>query len=175
MARRERTWIAKSAPLLAAAAALVSLVTFASLASGAGRIESRRPAGRIAIAKAWFAPARALAAGDRVQRLLELKTGGRTRVTMNVAARKASALVDPRLGLRIKVERCSKAWRAARAGYSCRGKRTLVTRDGPALGRHPLRKLDRRRSNHLRVTLTLPASAPTALEGQTAQLVYRFG
>ena len=161
-------------PALATAASLAFLITFASLASGASRIETRRPAGRIAIVNARLAPASALAPGDRVQRVLELKTGGRKRVTVTISARKPSALVERSLGLRIKIERCSKAWRAAGKGYTCRGKTTTAAADGPAIGRHPLRTLAAKCKNHLRVTLTLPQSAPSALEGLIAQLVYRF-
>jgi hypothetical protein len=174
MDRLNRARTTTSIPALATAAPLVCLIAFASLASGAARIETRRPAGRIVIVKARFAPASALAPGDRVQRVLELKTGGRARVAVTISTRKRSALLDPTLGLRVKIERCSKPWRAVGRAYACHGKTTTAVPDGPALGRHRLRKLSRRGKNHLRVTLTLPESAPTPLEGQSARLAYRF-
>ena len=157
---------------VAAAAGLACLMTFANLASGAARIDNRRPAGRIRVV-GKLVPALGLAAGDRAQRVLELKSGGRSRATLVITAG-SSPLVDPQLGVRLKIERCTKKWRAQRAAYSCAGKTFVVLADGPALGRHTLRKLARRGKSHLRVTLTLPQSAPNALQGQSAQLVYKF-
>jgi hypothetical protein len=163
----------KSLATLGTAVGIICLSTFANLASGAQRIHTRRPTGRIVVVGAKLTPAVNLAAGDRAQRVVDLKAGGRARVTLKVSAG-ASPLVDPRLGVRLKLERCSKAWRARGAAYKCSGRTKLVLADGPALGRHTLRKLARKGKNHLRLTLTLPASAPNALQGQSARLVYTF-
>ena len=159
---------------VAAALGLAGLMTFANLASGADRIDNRRPSGRIRVIGAKLAPTLELAAGDRAERVLELKTGGRSRVKLLVTAPNASPLVDPNLGVRLRIDRCSKTWKQQGAVYSCPGRAIAVLTDGPAVGRHPLRKLAGKRKNHLRLTLTLPQSAPNALQGQNAQLVYKF-
>jgi hypothetical protein len=121
-----------------------------------------------------FTSAVGLAAGDRVQRTVEVKTGRRTRIHLVVAGRGASPLIDRTVGLRLSADRCSKAWRRVGAAYTCRGKTLRVLADDPAVGRHALRKLAARGTNHLRLTLVLPQSAPNALQGQSALLTYRF-
>jgi hypothetical protein len=159
---------------LAAAAGLACLMTFANLASGAGRIDNRHHRGRVKIVAAKLAPAVGLAAGDHDMRIFELKTGGRSQVKLLVRAPRSSLLVDPRLGVRLEIERCSKKWRQSRGVSSCRGRTTVVLADSPALGRHVVRKLARKGKNYLRVTLTLPQSAPNELQGLTAELLYTF-
>lgn len=168
--RLARTWSAVAA--IGTAAAVVCLVTFANLASGAVRIENRRPSGRIAVVGAKLAPARNLAAGDTAQRIVDLEVRRGTRATLTVSA-PASPLTDRAVGVRLRIDRCPKAWRAKAGRYTCAGKVALVTADSAAVGKHALRSL-RRGRNHLRVRLTLPRSAPNALQGQSATLVYRF-
>jgi hypothetical protein len=167
----------RSVTLLATAAGVVCLSTFANLASA--RIDTRGPHGRIAILHARFAPAVDLAAGDGAQRTFDLRTGGRTHVTLRVSASARSAqigspLVDPQLGLRLAVDRCSTLWKKRGAAYKCRGKKHSVLVVGPAVGRHALRRLARRTVNHLRLTVTLPQGAPNALQGQSLRLVYKL-
>lgn len=168
--RPARTWSALAA--IGTAAAVVCLVTFANLASGAVRIETRRPAGRIAVVYAKLSPAKGLAAGDRAQRIVDLRIRRGSSATLTVSAA-ASPLTDPSVGVRLRIDRCSKAWRAKGERYSCAGKVTPVSADSAALGKHAMRKL-RRGRNHLLLTVTLPRLAPNALEGQTARLIYTF-
>jgi hypothetical protein len=158
------------------AGALLMLLVFANLASGADRIDSGKPRHKIAILASKLASAQTLAAGDRVERIFDLKTAGKARVTLFVAVKQATPLTDPKLGLRVRLDACIRAWRltADRKRYRCKGKAALVSSEAPALGRHLLEKLRKRGRNHLRLTLTLPSSAPNALEGQSAQLIYRF-
>jgi hypothetical protein len=170
--RRKR--VPRQTAAIAMTAGLTLLMIFANLASGAGRIHSTRPRGKIAIVASKLSSARTLAAGDRVQRVLELRTGGRARVTLLTAAKAPSPLIDRSVGLRLRVDACTKVWRAAAGGYTCRGKTTVVAADAPAVGRHVLRKLRKWGKNHLRLTLALPQSAPSALQGQSVALVYRF-
>jgi hypothetical protein len=170
--------IKRTCRLLAAvgiASALLTLLVFANLASGADRINSGRPRHKIAIVGSKLASAQTLAAGDRVERIFDLKTAGKARVTLFVAVKDASPLTDPRLGLRVRVDACAKAWKlAANRTYLCTAKAALTSPEAPALGRHVLKRLRKRGRNHLRLTLTLPSSAPNALEGQSAKLSYRF-
>jgi hypothetical protein len=150
------------------------LMASASLAGGAGRIDNRLHFGHIKIVTVRLAPAVGLAAGDRDERILDLKTGGRSRVKLVVSSWPASLLVDPTLGLRLRIERCAKKWRKRGHTWSCHGRTSTVLSGAPALGRHVLRKLARRGQTHLRLTLTLPRSAPNSLQGLTAHLLYRF-
>jgi len=154
---------------IALAGSLAGLMAFANLASGAARIDDSTHA-RIKVVHAKFTPALNLAAGDRAQRIFDLKTRRRSRATLVVSSR-----TSPLAGaVRIRVDRCAKAWRSRGATFSCKGKTVVVLSDSPALGKHALRKLSGRNANHLRLTLTLPQSAPNALQGQAAKLTYKF-
>jgi hypothetical protein len=157
---------------LAAAGGLAVLMAFANLASGADRIHTRRPHARVKLVHSKFTPALDLAAGDRAQRVFDLRVRRRTRAKLVVSSG-TSPLVGAG-GVRIRIDRCSKAWRGHGATFSCKGKTSVVLADSPVLGKHVLRRLSGRTANHLRLTLTLPQSAPNALQGQTAKLVYRF-
>lgn len=157
----------------AAATGFATLLTFASLASGAARIDNSRAHGLIAISHARFRPALNLVAGDRVQRVFDLRVRHRSHATLVVRAATASTLTYVGVGVRIRIDRCSRPWRARGKTFRCRGRTVTSLRNSPALGRHTLRKLSGRRRNHLRLTLTLPSSAPNALQGQTARLVYK--
>jgi hypothetical protein len=173
MAHRNLFSSQKSVAVLSLAGAILGLIT-AGLATGAERIDNSRPAGRVRVVGAKLWPASALAAGDRVQRVLDLKTGGRRGVRLIVTARQASPLTDPKLGMRLKIERCPKAWRAKGKVFTCPARATVSLPDGPAVGVHKLRKLSGKGKNHLRLTLAVPQAASNALQGQSAALVYSF-
>jgi hypothetical protein len=163
----------KSVAVLSLAVAILGLIT-AGLATGAERIDNSRPGGRVRVVGAKLWPASALAAGDRIQRVLDLKTGGRRGARLTVTARRASPLTDPKLGMRLKIERCPKAWRAKGKVFTCPARATVSLADGPAVGVHKLRKLSGKGKNHLRLTLAVPQAASNALQGQSAALVYSF-
>jgi hypothetical protein len=173
MAHRNLLSSQKFVAVLSLAGAILGLIT-AGLATGAERIDNRRPSGRVRVVGAKLRPASALAAGDRVQRVLELKTGGRRGARLIVTARRASPLTDPKLGMRLKIERCPKAWRAKSKVFTCPARATVSLPDGPAVGIHKLRKLSGKGKNHLRLTLAIPQAASNALQGQSAALVYSF-
>lgn len=170
MRRLARTWSSLAA--IGTAGAVVCLVTFANLASGAVRIENGRPVGRITVVAAKLSAAKNLAAGDRDDRIFDLKLRRGHGATLIVTA-PTSPLTDRSLGLRLRIDRCSKTWRVKGSSYTCAGKVTAVAIDSPALGKHKLRKL-RKGRNHLRVRLTLPQSASNALQGQSVRLLYKF-
>jgi hypothetical protein len=174
MVRRNLFSSRKSVAVLSVAASTLGLTT-AGLATGAERIDNSRPGGRVRVVTAKLWPASALAAGDRVQRVLDLKTAGRRPARLIVTADRASPLTDPKLGMRLKIERCPKAWRAkSRVVFTCQARTTVSLPDGPAVGVHKLRKLSANGNNHLRLILTLPPAAANALQGQSAALVYSF-
>jgi hypothetical protein len=173
MAHRNPFSSQKSVAVLSVAGAILGLIT-AGLATGAERIDTSRPAGRVRVVGAKLWPASALAAGDRVQRVLDLKTGGRRGARLIVTTRQASPLTDPKLGVRLKIDRCPKAWRGKGRVYTCPAHATVSLREGPAVGAHKLRKLSGKGKNHLRLTLAIPQTAPNALQGQSAALRYSF-
>jgi hypothetical protein len=173
MAHRNLFSSRTSVAVLSVAGAILGLIT-AGLATGAERIDNSRPPGRVRVVGAKLWPASALAAGDRVQRVLDLKTGGRRGARLIVTARQASPLTDPKLGMRLKIDRCPKAWRAKSKVFTCPARATVSLTDGPAVGMHKLRKLTGKGKNHLRLTLAIPQAASNALQGQSAALVYSF-
>ena len=127
-----------------------------------------------------FAPARALAAGDRIERLVRLHLSGRRRlaaVYFEAKARTSSQLdADPRVGLQVEVDACSKRWRARGKVYSCPGKKRVVLSPRPLLGRAKLRRPGIRPgpTAQLRLVLTLPAQAGNALQAQSTIATYSF-
>jgi hypothetical protein len=167
---------------IGAAAGLVSLGLFAQsvdAADAARRIDAGRRSQLIA--KKVVAKAARLAPGDRVERLFELRNAGSTGlrvVTLTVRQRQRSLLTDRKQGLRLSIDRCSRRWSRSSgpARYRCRGKRVVVLRQVPVLGRWKLKRLMLKAHGrgHLRLTLTLPARAGNALEHKTAKLRYRF-
>jgi hypothetical protein len=76
--------------------------------------------------------------------------------------------------MRLKIERCPRAWRAKSKVFTCPARATVSLPDGPAVGIHKLRKLSGKGKNHLRLTLAIPQAASNALQGQSAALVYSF-
>ena len=124
----------------------------------------------------------ALAPGDRAERTLELRYRGRfAAVVLSLRTRGSSLLrSDPGGGLRLTIERCTKRWakKPGTSAYACHGKRWSVLKTVRISDNHKLRlmRLSRRagRTDHLRLTVSLPASAGNTLQGQTARVVYRF-
>jgi hypothetical protein len=124
--------------------------------------------------------AQAIAPGDRIERLAELRVRGHGRFTtvyFRASAKKSSALdSDAQYGLQVAIERCSKKWRRRGAGYSCPGRRFAVLARRPLLGRARLRRLELRRQRpaHLRLVITLPANAGNSLQRQSTDATYSF-
>jgi hypothetical protein len=169
----------KSAVVVGTAASFAVLGAAADLADASrGRVQATGP--QLLIAGRNVQRARAVAPGDRIQRTLVLRVRGRGElrvVALAIKAKRASLLTDRKQGLRLSLERCSRGWKGPlRAhSYRCRGKRTRLLSRRPVLGRRRLGLLLRGgQKAYLRLTLTLPAQAGNALEGQTSTLVYRF-
>ncbi len=164
---------------LAIAAALLGLGT---AAAPAGSLRSARAAPKLVVTPARLAAAQAIAPGDHVERLVELRRRGRGRlaaVFFQARAGKSSELdSDRQHGLRVAIDRCSKRWSRGRPGYVCRGKRVSLLTQRPLAGRTKL-KLKRlglggRQPAHLRLVLTLPADAGNALQGRSTEARYSF-
>jgi hypothetical protein len=157
---------------------LLMLVTSASPAHSRGGPHVGRP--RLAISPRRLAAARNIAPGDRIQRLVELRVRGRGRfaaVYFRVRARRRSTLdADPKSGLQIAIQRCSKKWRGRHGVYTCRGRRFVVLARRRFLGRARLRRLGlaSHRVAHLRLVLTLPAGAGNSLQAAALRARYSF-
>ena len=170
-----------SVALVAAAAAVTALGLCAGFANASplGRASSHRP--KLSVTPRGLGSVGALAPGDRAERTLELRYRGRfAAVVLRLRASGSSLLrSDPSGGLRLTIERCSKRWTKKRGtrAYVCHGKRWTVLKTVRISGKRlRLKGLSLRagRTDHLRLTVSLPASDGNALQGQTARVVYRL-
>ena len=174
--------VVASIGLLAAAGALIALGLCAGFASASPLGRVSHGAHRLSVGPHALAAVDALAPGDRAERTLELGYRGRfARIVLRTTTRGSSLLrSDPAGGIRLTIDRCAKRWTKRRGtkAYVCRGKRWSVVKTVPLTGKHALRlnHLSRRagRTDHLRLTISLPLSAGNLLQGQTARVVYRL-
>ena len=174
--------VVASIAVVAAAGALIALGLCAGFASASplGRVSGS--AHRITVGPHALAAVGALAPGDRAERTLELRYRGRFATVVLKTATKGSSLLrsDSASGIRLAIDRCAKRWTKTRGtkAYECRGKRWSVVKTVPLAGKRALRlnHLSRRagRTDHLRLSISLPLSAGNPLQGQTARVVYRL-
>ena len=171
---------------LLASAAVVgtasALCVCAALAS-AGPLGKNARHPRLTLTHRALARATALAPGDRAQRTLELRYRGRGRfsaVYMRALGLSRSLLATSPNGLRVTVERCSRSWTKSRRTrtYGCRGRHWVALESVRLTSRKPfrLRHLTGRpgRTDHLRLTVSLPRQAGNALQLRSARIAYRF-
>jgi hypothetical protein len=163
-----------------AIAGAVAFAAFSRPAGGARPVHGdERPA--LTLRVHTVRTAGGLAAGDTIQRRLDLRYGRRghfARVILVTRARRRSRLdADTVDGLQLSIDRCSVAWTRRSGGpFQCAGRRWRVLGNAPALGRRRLRRLslDPGRVDHLRLKLVLPPSAGNGFQHQTSKLVYRL-
>ena len=126
-----------------------------------------------------------IAAGDTIQRAVTVSNTGSldlSSITLTTAASTSSGLdTDTTNGLRMVIDRCSAAWTesgtVAPFTYTCAGTTSTVLASTPVVGTNlPLSNLALTAGaiNNLSVTLSLPASAPNALQGQSSVIAYTF-
>ena len=127
-----------------------------------------------------------LVAGDTVQRSVDLANTGNqgfASVALTTSASPSSALdTDTTNGLQMVIDRCSVAWTEAGASpaftYTCTGTTSSVLASAPVVGAGMalanLSSLTAGNTDHLRVTLTLPAGAGNALQNQSSTITYSF-
>ena len=162
-----------SALVVAAASALCVCAALAS------PLVTRSKHPRLTIIHRALAPVTRLAPGDSAQRRLDLRYRGRGRfgrVVLHVRGLSHSPL---RAALRVKLERCSTAWKKVGArAYRCGGRHWLVLGTVPASGRQPFRltHLSARagHTDHLRLTLVLPRRNGNELQHRVGKLAYAF-
>jgi len=174
--------VVASVAVLAAAGALIALGLCAGFASASPLGRVSRSAHRLTVGPHVLAAVGPLAPGDRAERTVELRYAGRFATVVLNTATKGSSLLrsDPTGGIRLAIDRCAKPWtkRRGTTTYVCPGKRWSVVKTVPLAGKGGLRlnHLSRRagRTDHLRLTISLPLSAGNPLQGLSARVVYRL-
>ncbi|HSS81870.1 MAG TPA: hypothetical protein VLK24_11835 [Gaiellaceae bacterium] len=174
--------VGASIAVLAATGALIALALCAGFASASPLGRVSRGAHRLTVGPHALAAVGPLAPGDRAERTLELRYHGRFAKVVLRTATKGSSLLrsDPAGGIRLSIDRCAKRWTKRRGTktYVCPSKRWSVVKTVRLAGKRGLRlnHLSRRagRTDHLRLTISLPPSAGNLLQGQTARVVYRL-
>ena len=179
--------------VLGAAASITGLGTFATFTSSTSASQSIA-SGTVSINLGTVGPANRLTigaanmvAGDTVQRAVDLMNTGTgtsdplASIQLTTSASPSSALdTDTVTGLQMSIDKCSVAWTesAAPYTYTCGGTTTSVLSSraviGTSLALANLSALTTGSTDHLHVTLTLPAAAPNALQGKTSGISYTF-
>lgn len=124
-----------------------------------------------------------IAAGDTIQRAALLKQSGTltlASITLTTTATTSSLLnTDATNGLQMVIERCTQAWTESGPPYTytCGGTTQAVVATRPVIGSNLTLTnlvLTAGADNFLRVTLTLPSSAPNTLQNQSSVILYDF-
>ena len=175
-----------SIAVLCAAAAIAGLGTFATftsststshtIASGTLSLTSG-PTNRLGTG------ASLIAAGDSMQRAIDLNYAGSisfASATLTTSASPSSALdTDATDGLHVAIDKCSVAW--AESGppytYTCGGSTSTVLASSPVIGSNVALSnltLSAGSTDHLRVTVTLPSTADNTFENLSSTVGYTF-
>lgn len=177
-----------SLSVLGAAGSIAALGTFAQFTSSTSAAQeastgtmtialgaSGTAANRLTVAAADMAP------GDTVQRSVDLVNSGSiglSGVTLTTAASPSSILdTNTVQGLQLAVDRCSVAWTESASApytYSCSGTASPVLASRPVVGADMALANLSLSTDHLRVTLALPAAADNAFQGKASKITYTF-
>jgi spore coat-associated protein N len=127
--------------------------------------------------------------GDTIQRTADLINNGGSSadnlssIVLSTTA-SPSSLLDTEVtnGLQMVIEKCSVPWTEAGTApaytYTCSGTTSTVLASRAVIGSNMalsnLSSLSTGSTDHLRVTLTLPAAAPNAMQGLTSTISYNF-
>jgi predicted ribosomally synthesized peptide with SipW-like signal peptide len=179
--------------VLGAAASIAGLGTFATFTSSTSASQTIA-SGTVSItlgtsgaANRLTVAASNLVAGDTVQRAADLINNGTGSsdnlgsIQLTTSASPSSTLdTDAVTGLQMTIDKCSIAWTESGPpyAYTCGGTTTTVLASraviGSSLALSNLTSLTTGSTDHLRVTLTLPAAAPNTLQGQSSAITYAF-
>jgi spore coat-associated protein N len=184
-----------SATILAAAASIASFGTYATFTSSSAA-SNALDTGSVSIALGAVGPANRLTLGangllpgDTMQRVIDLQNTGipgsddLAAVSLTTSASLSSLLdTDATNGLQMAIDRCSVPWTESGTSpaftYSCSGTTSSVLASQAVIGLNlPLSNLSSLAAgitDHLRVTLTLPSSAPNTMQGLSSTLDYTF-
>lgn len=188
--------ILASVAVLGATVSIAALGTFATFTSSTEADQASVATGSVSIALGTPGPANRLTLGasgllpgDTMQRVVDLSNTGVAgsddlgSVTLTTAASASSLLdTDATDGLKLAIDKCSQAWTESGSSpaftYTCGGTTSSVLADravvGSDLALANLASVEAGETDHLRVTLTLPSSAPNAMQGLSSQLTYTF-
>ena len=175
-----------SIALVCAAAAIAGLGTFATftsststshtIASGTLSLTSG-PTNRLGTG------ASTIAAGDSMQRAIDLNYAGSISfgsATLTTSASASSALdTDATDGLHIAIDKCSVAWTESGPPYTytCGGSTSTVLASSPVIGSNVTLSnltLTAGSTDHLRVTVTLPSTAGNTFQNLSSTVGYTF-
>jgi spore coat-associated protein N len=177
--------------ILGAAASIASFGTYASWTSTTSQSHTIS-SGTVTIALGATGAATnrlnigasALAPGDTIQRSVDLTNSGSldlASVTLTTTASPSSLLdTDTTNGLQMVIDKCSAAWTESGPPYTytCSGSSSTVVSSraviGSNIGLGSLAALSAGGTDHLRVTLTLPAGAGNTLQNQSSTISYAF-
>ena len=127
--------------------------------------------------------ASAIAAGDTMQRAIDLNYAGSVTfgsVTLTTSASPSSALdTNTTDGLQVAIDKCSVAWTESGPPYTytCSGSASSVLASQPIIGSNMALSnltLTPGSTDHLRVTVTLPSTAGNALQNLSSTIAYTF-
>ena len=180
-----------SAAVIGAAASIAGLGTYATWTSSTAAQNQTVSAGTVQIAlgstNRLTTNATGLVPGDTVERAVDLDgpasgISGIGSVSLGTSVG-ASTLLDSDTtnGLHINVDSCPSAWTESGTApaytYSCSGSATSLVSNQPLVGNFNLAGLNSMNVggvDHLRVKLTLPATAPTTMMGLSDTIGYVF-
>jgi len=130
--------------------------------------------------------ATAVAAGDTIQRSVDLSNSGSidlASITLTTTATTSSALdTDGTNGLQMTIDKCSQAWTEAGSSpaftYTCGGTTSSVLASHAVIGSNlslsNLSATTAGSTDHLRLTLTLPSGAGNTFQNLTSTISYAF-
>jgi spore coat-associated protein N len=127
--------------------------------------------------------ASAIAAGDTMQRAIDLNYAGSISfgsVTLTTSASPSSALdTNTTDGLQVAIDKCSVAWTESGPPYTytCSGSTSTVLASQPIIGSNVALSnltLTAGSTDHLRVTVTLPGTAGNTLQNLSSTIAYTF-
>jgi len=180
-----------SIAVLGAAASVAGLGTFASFTSSTSASQAissgsvsialgaTGPANRLTVAASGLVP------GDTVERAVDLTSNSTDplgSVSLQTSGAPNNALLTDANGLTVKVDKCSSAWTESGTApaytYTCSGTSTSILAAGAVGNTAALSGLAALSSgsstDHLLVTLALPAAATNTLQGLSTSITYAF-
>lgn len=180
-----------SAAVIGAAASIAGLGTYATWTSSTTAQNQTVSAGTVQIAlgstNRLTTNATGLVPGDTVERAVDLDgpasgISGIGSISLGVSVGSSTLLdSDTTNGLHINVDSCPSAWTESGTApaytYSCSGSVTSLVSNQPVIGNFNLPSLNAMNvggTDHLRVKLTLPGTAPTTMMGLSDTLSYVF-
>lgn len=182
--------IIASVALVGTAAAVAGLGTFGAFTSSTSASQAvtagtvKIDLGAAGVSNTLNVPVAGLLPGDKVEKLVTVSNSGNSglnNVTLNTTAGATGSLLTSELvnGLQLKIENCSAAWTGTAAPYTCGGVSTVVLATSPILTVTPktlanLTSLTAGMTDNLKVTTTLPDTAPNELQGLTSTIGFDF-